>query len=123
MVDKPDNKSSLIVSFDRTVQIAGFGYDCDNDKDQDCPSLDVVKPKKCNLNEGCLCYFEQDDTSLRDPVDCVNFGKVIFDSQADMKNVISRNFRLVPDENFGARKYFVEKFESNGVITIKFSVR
>jgi len=134
LVNGDDSSSSLVLSFDDTVQVVGFDYDCDKNKDGDCPSLEVVKPSKCELDKACLCYFNGDDIKLKKPVSCKNFNeKVVFVVKKDatvgfrrgdnIANSEDMKFWLSPSNsgNFGTRGYLVNKSESNGVITLSFS--
>lgn len=107
--------SSIIVSFDDTVRVVGFGYDCDKDHDTDCPIMGdfyLLKSKKCGINEACFCYYDSKDSEFEKALGCVAYAKnAVFSMDG------SKDFTVF----FETKKLLIEKTESNGVATVKFS--
>jgi hypothetical protein len=111
-----DVNSSIVVSFDDTVRVVGFGYDCDKDYDPDCPSMNgvyLLKSKKCGINEACFCYYDSKDKKFEKALGCVAYAKnAVFSMDG------SKEFTVY----FESKKLLIEKTESNGIVTVKFSV-
>ncbi len=129
--------SSLIVSFDNSVKVVAYSYDCNDKFDNDCPSSRTVddflpKPLLCGLQESCLCYFKQNDRRFEDPIDCVGYNKKVvfvvnkdltkfFSNAKDYKSSGNLNFILYPTSDFGSQEFMINKKESNEIITLTFS--
>jgi len=127
--------ASLVISFDESIRIAAFNYDCNTNQDPDCPQIKekvyLIKPKKCGISEACICYYGKSDGNFEKALSCASYGKnTVF--SADVNSEISsaysgdfstaKDFIMEPEADSGTSKISIEKTESNGVTKIFFFV-
>jgi hypothetical protein len=122
-VNSNDNSSDIVVSFDGSMSILGFNYNCDKDKDPDCPKIGsdyLLKPKLCGVNRACLCYYK--NANFDKPISCTDLNKNVVFAVADgTKDFSSGGFIFMPGASYGTNDIMMSKSEVNGELTVSFS--